>query len=97
MKASGRMTSSMVTAWKHGQTKLATKAPTSMEQSMERAPFAGRMAPATLASSNITISVDTANINGAMVVIMTVSGRRIKCMAMVYSGGMMAASTKANL
>ena len=64
---------------------------------MERARFAGKTARATLGSSRRTISVASANTNGAMAVTSKENGRRIKCMDKESSGGSTAECTKVSL
>ena len=64
---------------------------------MERAHFAGKTERATLDSSRRTISVASANTNGAMAVTLKENGRRIKCMDKESSGGLTGECTKVSL
>ena len=91
----GLRTSSTARASKPGLTVLATTDATKMERRMARAHSHSRMVLSTLALSFRTRSVDQEDMSGPMARRIAASGRKIRCMDMDCSNGLMESSTKA--
>ena len=97
MRASGKTTSSMGTAWRYGRTRHVTKETTSTEPNTAKALFAGLTGLATSVSFALMTFAGGVSTSGATDAATTVTGTLTKCMVTASSGGKMVESMKASL